>query len=80
MFDLIKKKCMESSVLLAIVYTIGHIFIAMWCNYLITGARLDLAVLDALIEPVVNGFWFYAIHKLYRYYTESKDDSAAKVA
>tara|TARA_Y100000768_G_scaffold118543_1_gene87551 strand:+ start:24582 stop:25052 length:471 start_codon:yes stop_codon:yes gene_type:complete len=44
---------------LAIIYTIGHIFIAMTCNRIITGASLDMAAADAFVEPVINGFWFY---------------------
>ena len=48
-----------SSIVLAVVYTIGHIFIAILCVRIITGAPLELAAADALIEPVINGFWFY---------------------
>ena len=44
---------------LAVIYTIGHIFIAMACNRIITGASVDMAAADALIEPIINGFWFY---------------------
>jgi len=62
-FNLLRKIIGGSSVLLAIIYTLGHIIIAMTCNYFITGARLDLAAVDALIEPIINGFWFYALHK-----------------
>ena len=47
------------NLLLAVIYTIGHIFIAMTCNRIITGASLDVAAADALIEPIINGFWFY---------------------
>ena len=63
-----KKKIMNSSFFLSIVYTIGHIIIAMICNTLITGANLNLAALDALIEPCINGVWFYILHKVYKYY------------
>ena len=45
---------------LAVIYTIGHILIAMTCNRLLTGAPLNLAAIDAIIEPVINGFWFYS--------------------
>ena len=62
------KKLLQSSLMLSIVYTIGHIIIAMLCNYFITGAELSLAAMDALIEPIINGFWFYSIHKLFKYY------------
>ena len=44
---------------LAIIYTIGHILIAMICNRIITGASLDMAAADAFVEPIINGFWFY---------------------
>jgi len=44
---------------LAIIYTIGHILIAMTCNRIITGASLDMAAADAFVEPIINGFWFY---------------------
>lgn len=59
-FNLLRR----SSLLLAIIYTLGHICIAMTCNYLITGAKLELAAVDALIEPIVNGVWFYLLHKV----------------
>ena len=59
-FNLLRR----SSLLLAIIYTIGHIIIAMTCNYLITGAKLELAAIDALIEPIINGVWFYLLHKV----------------
>jgi len=68
---MIKKELINSSLFLSIVYTIGHIMIAMACNTFITGASLNLAALDALIEPCINGVWFYILHKLYKYYDVS---------
>jgi uncharacterized membrane protein len=53
---------------LAILYTIGHIFIAMACNRLLTGAPLNLAAIDALVEPMVNGFWFYLLFEVFNKY------------
>ena len=44
---------------LSVIYTIGHILVAMACNRIITGASLDMAAADAFIEPIINGFWFY---------------------
>ena len=55
-----------SSLVLAIVYTIGHIFIAIICVRLITGASLELAAVDALVEPIINGFWFYLLHSTWK--------------
>ena len=51
--------------LLAFFYTIGHILIAMTCNRLLTGAPLNLAAIDAFIEPLVNGFWFYLLFEYF---------------
>jgi len=69
-YNLLRKIVGGSSVTLAIVYTLGHIIIAMTCNRLITGAALDLAALDAIVEPVINGFWFYALHTLWKKYNK----------
>lgn len=70
MFNLLKRIIGDSSVALAVIYTLGHIVIAMVCNNLITGAEWKLAAADALIEPIINGFWFYALHKAWRVYNE----------
>tara|TARA_B100000945_G_C20318376_1_gene566363 strand:- start:448 stop:669 length:222 start_codon:yes stop_codon:yes gene_type:complete len=69
---MVKKELLNSSLFLSVVYTLGHIVIAMACNTLITGANLNLAALDALIEPCINGIWFYILHKLYKNYYLSK--------
>ena len=65
-FNLLKKIIGGSSALLAVVYTIGHIVIAMICNNLITGASFELAAVDAIVEPMINGVWFYILHKGYK--------------
>ena len=54
------------SLTLAVIYTIGHIFIAILCASLIFNASLDLAALDAFIEPIINGFWFYLLHQFFK--------------
>lgn len=66
--NIIRKIIGESSVLLAIIYTIGHIFIATICNWLITGAAMELAAVDAIVEPIINGIWFYVLHKVAKRY------------
>jgi len=65
-FRLLKRIIGDSSVGLAVVYTIGHILIAMTCNRMITGADWALAGADALVEPIINGFWFYLLHKAWK--------------
>ena len=57
------KTKMSDSLKLTIIYTIGHFIIAVSCVILITGASIELATLDALIEPLINALWFYILHK-----------------
>jgi len=64
-FQFLKKQLQHSSVARAIVYTLGHIVIAMTCNNIITGAAIELAALDALIEPIINGFWYFLLDKFW---------------
>ena len=54
------------SLTLAVIYTIGHILIAILCASLIFNASLNLAALDAFIEPIINGFWFYLLHQFFK--------------
>lgn len=67
-FNLIKKLVGGSSLTLAIIYTVGHILIAMICNNLITGASFELAAVDAVVEPIINGVWFFVLHSGYKKY------------
>ena len=62
----IKKLVSGSSVTLAVVYTLGHIVIAMTVVSIMTGASLWEAGAVALIEPSINGIWFYILHKTYK--------------
>ena len=62
---------------LAVIYTIGHILIAMTCNRLLTGAPLNLAAIDAKVEPVINGFWFYLLFEVFNLYKEKVQSRAA---
>tara|TARA_Y100000592_G_C5298184_1_gene234180 strand:- start:118 stop:357 length:240 start_codon:yes stop_codon:yes gene_type:complete len=62
----IKKLIQGSSVTLALIYTAGHICIAMTVVSVMTGASLWEAGAVALIEPTINGFWFYILHSLWK--------------
>ena len=55
-----------SSLTLAVVYTIGHMLIAIACVMIITGASIELATLDAIVEPIINGVWFYVLHNTWK--------------
>jgi len=68
MYRFLQKLIGGSSVVLAVVYTLGHIIIAMICNNLITGADFSLAAIDAVVEPVINGVWFYVLHQTWKHF------------
>ena len=57
-----RKLLTGSSLTLAIVYTLGHVIIAMTVVSIFTGASLFEAGTVALIEPSINGVWFYILH------------------
>ena len=52
----------------SIIYTLGHVIIASLCNVYITGAVMELAITDAIIEPMVNMVWYYALDICYSTY------------
>ena len=61
-----KKILSSSSLGLALIYTFGHVIIAMTVVSVMTGASFWEAGAVALIEPSINGIWFYALHKIYK--------------
>ena len=54
------------SLVLALIYTCGHVIIAMTVVTLMTGASLWEAGAVALIEPSINGIWFYILHMIWK--------------
>ena len=66
------KTKMSDSLILTIIYTLGHFIIAVTCVQLITGASLELATLDAVVEPLINAVWFYLLHRIYSNYKSKK--------
>ena len=70
MKKLITKILGGSSLGLTLIYTTGHICIAMMVVSLLTGASLWEAGAVALVEPSGNGVWFYILHTLYKKYKE----------
>ena len=65
------KDRMDESILLALIYFVGHIIIAMSVVTIVTGASVYEAGAVALIEPAVNSVWFYVLHKLWKRLTQS---------
>ncbi len=68
------KGLMKTSLGLAIVYTLGHICIAMAVVSIVTGANFWESGAVALIEPAINGVWFYSLHKIYTIYRGESND------
>jgi len=64
-WNAIKDK-MDESLLLAIIFFIGHIIIAMIVVSAITGASIWEAGVVAIVEPAINSLWFYVLHKIWR--------------
>ena len=67
-FEVLKNLIKGNSVVLAVIYTLGHICIAMTVVSLLTGASIWEAGLVALVEPTINGFWFYILHSIWKKY------------
>ena len=65
-FNFLKRIIRGSSVMLAVIYTLGHICIAMTVVTLLTGASLWEAGAVALIAPSINGVWFYVLHSTWK--------------
>ena len=62
----------STSVGRALVYTCGHVIIAMTVVSVLTGASLFEAGLVAMVEPTINGFWYYILDKLWTNNFKSK--------
>jgi uncharacterized membrane protein len=56
----------NNSLALAVIYTLGHVVIAMTVVSMMTGASLWEAGAVALVEPSINGVWFYVLHTLWK--------------
>lgn len=65
-FELFKRLMRGNSIVLALIYTCGHVVIAMSVVSILTGASLWEAGAVALIEPSINGVWFYILHSLWK--------------
>ena len=63
------RSTIDDSVLLAVIFFIGHVIIAMAVVSAITGASIWEAGAVALIEPAINSVWFYILHKIWKKYT-----------
>ena len=59
---------LSASLMRTIIYTIGHMLIAVLCIIFITGSDPLLATVDAVVEPLINAFWYYLLDSLWSRY------------
>lgn len=62
----------NSSIFRTLIYTSGHVIIAMIVVSTMTGASLWEAGVVALVEPAINGIWYFILDKTYIYLTRDK--------
>ena len=55
----------KGTLLRTVIYTIGHFFIAAACVMYFTGASFDAAITDAIVEPLINGVWYFLLDKFW---------------
>jgi len=55
----------KGTLLRTVIYTIGHFFIAAACVMYFTGASFDTAITDAIVEPLINGVWYFLLDKFW---------------
>lgn len=61
-----KTESIQSSIARTVIYTLGHIFIAICCIVFITGTDLRLATIDAIVEPLINSVWYFILDYIWR--------------
>ena len=63
LIDLLQKLNIQGSFLRTIIYTIGHICIAITYLMLIANVPFAVALTDAIVEPLLNGVWYYVLDR-----------------
>lgn len=58
-------KSLKGTLLRTLIYTIGHFFIAAACVMFFTGVPWWIALTDAIVEPLLNGLWFFVLDRMW---------------
>ena len=61
--ELFQRLNSHGSFLRTIIYTIGHMCIAVCCLMAIANVPFSVAMTDAIVEPILNGFWYYILDR-----------------
>ena len=56
---------LKGSFIRTLIYTIGHVLIAMSVVSLMTGASFFEAGAVALLEPAINSMWFFVLDRIW---------------
>tara|TARA_Y100001936_G_scaffold26673_1_gene24852 strand:- start:289 stop:537 length:249 start_codon:yes stop_codon:yes gene_type:complete len=67
--NIIQRILNKGSLTLTFIYTLGHIIVAIVVVRIITGASWWDSGAVALVEPLINGLWFYVLHKVWIKYS-----------
>ena len=55
----------KGSLLRTLIYTIGHFLIAITVLMLISNVSFMIALTDAIVEPIANAVWYFALDKIW---------------
>ena len=55
----------SGTILRTLIYTIGHFIIATLCVMYFTGTTIAIAMTDAIVEPLINGVWYFILDKFW---------------
>ena len=58
-------KALKGTLLRTLIYTMGHFIIAAACVMYFTGADFQSAMTDAVVEPILNGVWYFVLDRLW---------------
>jgi len=69
----------SGSLLRTMIYTLGHFIIAATCVWYFTGASFTAAITDAVVEPLINGAWYFVLDRFWATRMQ-KDENRETVA
>ena len=53
----------KDSLLRTVIYTIGHFIIAITVLMLVADVSFQVALTDAIVEPIANSIWYFILDK-----------------
>ena len=55
----------KGSLLRTVIYTIGHFIIAITVLMLVADVSFQVALTDAIVEPLANAVWYFLLDKFW---------------